>query len=55
MSTSEDPDEMPHDAVFFQVLHFFAKTKTSDNSYLEFVICDPSIDTLVALWLAAKG
>ena len=46
LANSEDPDEMPHNAAFHQVLHCLLRKKgdlqRKENNILESLTCDPS-------------
>ena len=45
LANSEDPDEMPHDAAFYQGLHCLLKQKRF-SLILRTKACDPSIYTM---------
>ena len=51
LANSEDPDEMQHNAAFYQGLHYLLiqKKQSSEKKiqfYLEIITCDPSIYTM---------
>ena len=62
LANSEDPDEMPHKAVFHQSLHCLLKQNLSSEREIQYfskiIACDPSIFTMdhpdfiicIALW-----
>ena len=49
-ANSEDPDEMPQNAAFYQGLHCLLRQKRSSEkekyNQLEVITCDPSIYTM---------
>ena len=50
LTNSEDPDEMPHNAAFHQVLHNLLRQKRFSEKEIQFNLeiksCDPSIYTM---------
>ena len=50
-----DPDEIPHNAVSHQNLHFLLKQVEEIQYFMEIITCDPSIYTMDQSHLIAYG